>query len=202
MSTYYNFMVEAKYDGAWRNIDFHSIGSDGKMRHHYLASISRGFLGLLADAVHAAEHISFDALSESTQRTLLDSALPSDEDRIKLDHYFVLGDLRCLEELGAQPYQFEGYVTENCIAQYERGDIEDITDALTARELLELPEEARRKYALYRWDYPCHSRAAVQYMVDKAHEQVELFNDSIPYRCDVPADERCASAVRILFAIS
>lgn len=202
MSTYYDFMVEAKYNGTWHNIDFHSVGSDGQMHHHYLASISRSFLGLLADAVHAAAHMTFDDLSESTRKALLDSAVPHADDSIKLNHYFLLGDLQDLEELAAQPYEFEGYVTRNRIAQFERSDFYDIDDSLTAQELLELPEEARREYVLYRWDYPRNSRAMVQYMLRKAQEQVQLFNDSIPYQWTIPADERKASAVRILFTIS
>lgn len=202
MSTYYDFMVEAKYDGIWHNIDFHSMGADGEMHHHYLASISRGCIGLLADAVHASEHISFDDLSESTRKILLDDALPYGEDGLKLNHYFVLGDLQVLEKIASQPYQFEGYVTKNSIARYECGDMEDITDALTARELLELPETSRDEYDLYRWDYPCNSRTTVRHMVDRVREQIERFNDSIPYKRDMSADERCALAVRILYAIS
>ena len=47
MSTYYDFMVEAKYEGKWYNIDFHTKDIDGKLRHQYLATISRSFIGLL-----------------------------------------------------------------------------------------------------------------------------------------------------------
>lgn len=146
--------------------------------------------------------MTFADLSESTRKALLDSALPHDEDQIKLNHYFLLGELRDLEELAAQPYEFEGYVTRNRIAQFERRSFDDIDDSLTAQELLGLPEEARREYVLYRWDYPANSRAMVQYMLRKAQEQVQLFNDSIPYQCTIPADERKASAVRIVFTIS
>ena len=39
MSTYYDFMVEAKYEGKWYNIDFHTKDIDGKLRHQYLATI-------------------------------------------------------------------------------------------------------------------------------------------------------------------
>lgn len=40
MSTYYDFMVEAKYEGKWYNIDFHTKDIDGKLqasisRHHF-----------------------------------------------------------------------------------------------------------------------------------------------------------------------
>ena len=45
MSTYYDFMVEAKYEGKWYNIDFHTKDIDGKLRHQYLATISRSFIG-------------------------------------------------------------------------------------------------------------------------------------------------------------
>ena len=200
MSTYYDFMVEVKYNGIWHNTDFHSMGSDGRMHHHYLATISQGFLGLLEDAVHTATHMTFDDLSESTRKALLDSVLPHEEDIVKLSHYFLLGDLQDFEKLASQPYQSEGYVTRNRIAQFECRDFDDIDDYLTAQELLELPEEARREYVLYRWDFPRNSRATVQYMLRKAHEQVNLFNDSIPR--GKPAEETKASAARIIFAIS
>ena len=54
MSTYYDFMVEAKYEGKWYNIDFHTKDIDGKLRHQYLATISRSFIGLLEDQVNGA----------------------------------------------------------------------------------------------------------------------------------------------------
>lgn len=38
MSTYYDFMVEAKYNGKWYNIDLHTKDIDGKLRHQYLAT--------------------------------------------------------------------------------------------------------------------------------------------------------------------
>lgn len=75
MSTYYDFMVEAKYEGKWYNIDFHTKDIDGKLRHQYLATISRSFIGLLEDRVNGAWAISFDDLAESTQQLLLASTL-------------------------------------------------------------------------------------------------------------------------------
>ena len=202
MSTYYDFMVEAKYNGTWHNIDFHSPGLDGRMRHRFLATISSSFLGLLEEPVHTAAHMTFDELSESTQQILLNSAMPQYEDTVKLCHYFLLGDLEDLERLAASPYQFERYVTRNQVAQFEKGNLDDIPDGLSAQELLELPEEARREYVLYRWDHPCGTRDTVKYMLEKAREQLELFNDSIPYKRDLPRDELYASAVRILFSVS
>ena len=56
MSTYYDFMVEAKYEGKWYNIDFHTKDIDGKLRHQYLATISRSFIGLLEDQVYQMEY--------------------------------------------------------------------------------------------------------------------------------------------------
>ena len=202
MSTYYDFMVEAKYNGTWYNIDFHSRALDGRMRHHYLASISRSFLGLLEESVHAAVHLKFDELSESTQKILLDNALPQYEDAVRLDHYFLMGDLDDLARLAESPFQFERFVTRNQVAKFESGEIEDIDDGLTSQELLGLPQEAQREYVLYKWDYPNNTRATVKYMVDKIREEVELFNDSIPYQRGLPLDELNASAVRIIFKIS
>lgn len=45
MSTYYDFMVEAKYKDKWYNIDLHTKDFDGKLRHQYLATFSRSFVG-------------------------------------------------------------------------------------------------------------------------------------------------------------
>lgn len=202
MSTYYDFFVEAKYNGIWHNIDFYSPTVDGRLCHQYLASVSRSFLGLLEDPVHSAAHLKFEELSESTQRILLSSALPQHEDAVRLSHYFLLGDLSHLERLTTSPYQFEQFVTRNSIAQYEKGDTDFITDGLSAQELLELPENARREYVLYRWDYPHGTREMLKYMLLKVREQLALFNDSIPYRKDLPRDELHASDVRILFSIS
>ena len=202
MSTYYDFMVEAKYNGAWHNIDFHSPGLDGQMRHRFLATISNSFLGLLEEPVHTAAHLTFEELSESTQEILLKSALPQHEDAMRLNHYFLLGGLEDLEKLATSPYQFERYVTRNQVAQFEHGDLDDIPDGLSAQELLDLPEEARREYVLYRWDYPSGTRDTVKYILEKGREQVELFNNSIPYKRDLPRDELYASAVRILFSVS
>ena len=47
MSTYYDFMVEAKSKDKWYNIDLHTKDVDGKLRHQYLATFSRSFIGQL-----------------------------------------------------------------------------------------------------------------------------------------------------------
>ena len=45
MSTYYDFMVEAKYEGKWYNIDFHTKDIDGKLRHQYLGGSGERSMG-------------------------------------------------------------------------------------------------------------------------------------------------------------
>ena len=202
MSTYYDFMVEAKYNGTWHNIDFHSPDLDGRMRHRYLATISSSFLGLLEESVRTATHMAFDELSKDTQQIILNSTLPQYEDTVRLNHYFLLGYLEDLEKLVAAPYQYERFVTRNQVALFEEGSIDEILDSLSAEELLKLPEESRREYVLYRWDYPKCTRDTLKYMLEKVREQLALFNDSIPYKRDLPKDELYASAVRILFAVS
>ena len=42
MSTYYDFMVEAKYEGKWYNIDFHTKDIDGKAYGHMLLQLPEG----------------------------------------------------------------------------------------------------------------------------------------------------------------
>lgn len=54
MSTYYDFMVEAKYNGKWYNIDLHTKDIDGKLRHQYLATFSRSFIGQLENLIDGA----------------------------------------------------------------------------------------------------------------------------------------------------
>jgi hypothetical protein len=93
MSTYYDFMVEAKYEGKWYNIDFHTKDIDGKLRHQYLATISRSFIGLLEDRVNGAWAISFDDLAESTQQLLLASTFEGREDSLRLERFYVAGNL-------------------------------------------------------------------------------------------------------------
>ena len=65
MSTYYDFMVEAKYNGKWYNIDLHTKDIDGKLRHQYLATFSRSFIGQLENLIDGAWRIGFDDLAEA-----------------------------------------------------------------------------------------------------------------------------------------
>lgn len=74
MSTYYDFMVEAKYKDKWYNIDLHTKDFDGKLRHQYLATFSRSFVGQLESLIDGAWRIGFDDLAESTQNLLLQVA--------------------------------------------------------------------------------------------------------------------------------
>ena len=148
MSTYYDFMVEAKYEGKWYNIDFHTKDIDGKLRHQYLATISRNFIGLLEDQVNGAWAIGFDDLAESTQQLLLASTFEGREDGLRLERFYVAGNLDDFERLLNGPYQMEYYVTRNQIAAYEEHKIDEIYEYLTAHELLELPQATRNEYVL------------------------------------------------------
>lgn len=202
MSTYYNFMVEAFYDGKWYNIDYQTQGVDGTLHHRYLDSFSRTFVGLLDDLIHSAYSINFEDLAESTQELLMREYPHGNEDYSLLSKYFVVGDLKALTDILSKPYMNEGYITRNQKAAFESEEIEEIYDVLTAQELLQLPEEARREYVLYQWDYQLHSRERVRRMVDKIKEQIEAFNRSIPYHRDVPYEDRIASKVRIIYYIA
>ena len=85
MSTYYDFMVEAKYKDKWYNIDLHTKDFDGKLRHQYFATFSRSFVGQLESLIDGAWRIGFDDLAESTQNLLLSSIPAECED--------ILGDM-------------------------------------------------------------------------------------------------------------
>lgn len=186
MSTYYDFMVEAKYEGKWYNIDFHTKDIDGKLRHQYLATISRSFIGLLEDRVNGAWAISFDDLAESTQQLLLASTFEGREDSLRLERFYVAGNLDDFERLLNGPYQMEYYVTRNQIAAYEEQKIDEIYEYLTAHELLELPQAARSEYVLYRWNDTFANTENIRAMVERLKYQVECFNDALPYRTISP----------------
>ena len=202
MSTYYDFMVEAKYDGKWYNIDFHTKDIDGKLRHQYLATISRSFIGLLEDRVNGAWAISFDDLAESTQQLLLASTFEGREDSLRLERFYVAGNLDDFERLLNGPYQMEYYVTRNQIAAYEEQKIDEIYEYLTAHELLELPQAARSEYVLYRWNDTFANTENIRAMVERLKYQVECFNDALPYRTDQSYGDRAASQIRVIYRIT
>lgn len=202
MSTYYDFMVEAKYEGKWYNIDFHTKDIDGKLRHQYLATISRSFIGLLEDRVNGAWAISFDALAESTQQLLLASTFEGREDSLRLERFYVAGNLDDFERLLNGPYQMEYYVTRNQIAAYEEQKIDEIYEYLTAHELLELPQAARSEYVLYRWNDTFANTENIRAMVERLKYQVECFNDALPYRTDQSYGDRAASQIRVIYRIT
>lgn len=202
MSTYYDFMVEAKYEGKWYNIDFHTKDIDGKLRHQYLATISRSFIGLLEDRVNGAWAISFDDLAESTQQLLLASTFEGREDSLRLERFYVAGNLDDFERLLNGPYQMEYYVTRNQIAAYEEQKIDEIYEYLTAHELLELPQAARSEYVLYRWNDTFANTEDIRAMVERLKYQVECFNDALPYRTDQSYDDRAASQIRVIYRIT
>jgi len=202
MSTYYDFMVEAKYEGKWYNIDFHTKDIDGKMRHQYLATISRSFLGSLEDLINGAWIIDFDSLAEDTQQLLVSTTCEGCEDSLRLEQFYVAGNLEDFERLLDGPYQMEYYVTRNQIAAYESHKIEEITEYLTAHELLELPQAARNEYVLYRWNDTFANAENIRAMVERLKYQVECFNDVLPYRSDQSYGDRAASQVRVIYRIT
>ncbi len=202
MSTYYDFMVEAKYEGKWYNIDFHTKDIDGKLRHQYLATISRSFIGLLEDRVNGAWAISFDDLAESTQQLLLASTFEGREDSLRLERFYVAGNLDDFERLLNGPYQMEYYVTRNQIAAYEEQKIDEIYEYLTAHELLELPQAARSEYVLYRWNDTFANTENIRAMVERLKYQVECFNDALPYRAGQSYGDRAASQIRVIYRIT
>ena len=202
MSTYYDFMVEAKYEGKWYNIDFHTKDIDGKLRHQYLATISRSFIVLLEDQVNGAWAIGFDDLAESTQQLLLASTFEGREDSLRLERFYVAGNLDDFERLLNGPYQMEYYVTRNQIAAYEEHKIDEIYEYLTAHELLELPQATRNEYVLYRWNDTFANTENIRAMVERLKYQVECFNDALPYRAGQSYGDRAASQIRVIYRIT
>ena len=202
MSTYYDFMVEAKYEGKWYNIDFHTKDIDGKLRHQYLATISHNFIGLLEDQVNGAWAIGFDDLAESTQQLLLASTFEGREDSLRLERFYVAGNLDDFERLLNGPYQMEYYVTRNQIAAYEEHKFDEINEYLTAHELLELPQATRNEYVLYRWNDTFANAENIRAMVERLKYQVECFNDALPYRAGQSYGDRAASQIRVIYRIT
>ena len=195
-------MVEAKYEGKWYNIDFHTKDIDGKLRHQYLATISRNFIGLLEDQVNGAWAIGFDDLAESTQQLLLASTFEGREDSLRLERFYVAGNLDDFERLLNGPYQMEYYVTRNQIAAYEEHKFDEINEYLTAHELLELPQATRNEYVLYRWNDTFANAENIRAMVERLKYQVECFNDALPYRAGQSYGDRAASQIRVIYRIT
>ena len=202
MSTYYDFMVETKYKDKWYNIDLHTKDFDGKLRHQYLATFSRSFVGQLESLIDGAWRIGFDDLAESTQNLLLSSIPAECEDSVRLEQFYVAGNLADFEKLLKAPYQNEYYVTRNQIAAYESHEIDDICDYLTVHEVLELPYTARSEYVLYRWNDVFDNAEKIRSMVDRLRFQVECFNEALPYEAGQSYGDRAASQVRVIYRIS
>ena len=150
---------------------------------------------------HAAP-LKFEDLAEGTRKILREDAQPQYEDSLELETFFYTGDLNDFEALLNAPYEYEYFVTRNQVAALEAHQIDDFSECLTAKDVLELPEAAREEYVLYRWDYPTNSRQIVQQIVDKLHDQLDFFNDSIPYRPGVPSSDQRASSVRVVYRLS
>lgn len=202
MSTYYDFMVEAKYKDKWYNIDLHTKDFDGKLRHQYLATFSRSFVGQLESLIDGAWRIGFDDLAESTQNLLLSSIPAECEDSVRLEQFYVAGNLADFEKLLKAPYQNEYYVTRNQIAAYESHEIDDICDYLTVHEVLELPYTARSEYVLYRWNDVFGNAEKIRSMVDRLRFQIECFNEALSYEAGQSYGDRAASQVRVIYRIS
>ena len=187
MSVYYDFFAEANYNGKWYNIDFFTMGQTGKLKHQYLYTVSRSFLGRLSTVIDHAVPLKFEDLAEGTRKILREDAQPQYEDSLELETFFYAGDLHDFEALLDAPYEYEYFVTRNQVA---------------ALDVIELPEDARDEYVLYHWDYPTNSRQIVQQLVDKLHEQLDFFNDSIPYQPGASSTDQRAASVRVVYRLS
>ncbi len=196
MSMVYNFFGEVQYQGKWHNLGYQNLGADGSLRHQVLASVSRSFLGRLGDLVDSAAPIPFEDLAESTREIFLRD-FAEYGGSVQNWPYRYLCDLPTLESLAGAPYENEYYLTANQIALLERGEADDIDEYLTAKELLALPETARREYTLYRWDEPLDSRQTIQGMVDALHHQISCFEQSIPADSQSKPD-----VIRVIYKIS
>ena len=202
MSVYYDFFAEAYYNGKWYNIDFFTMGQSGKLKHQYLYTVSRSFLGRLSSVIDHAAPLKFEDLAEGTRKILREDAQPQYEDSLELETFFYAGDLHEFEALLDAPYEYEYFVTRNQVAALEAHLIDDFSECLTAKDVIELPEAARDEYVLYHWDYPTNSRQIVQQLVDKLHEQLDFFNDSIPYQPGASSTDQRASSVRVVYRLS
>lgn len=138
----------------------------------------------------------------STQNLLLSSIPAECEDSLRLEQFYVAGNLADFEKLLKAPYQNEYYVTRNQIAAYESHEIDDICDYLTVHEVLELPYTARSEYVLYRWNDVFGNTEKIRSMVDRLRYQVECFNEALPYEAGQSYGDRAASQVRVIYRIS
>ena len=79
MSVYYDFFAEAYYNGKWYNIDFFTMGQTGKLKHQYLYTVSRSFLGRLSTVIDHAVPLKFEDLAEGTRKILREDAQPQSQ---------------------------------------------------------------------------------------------------------------------------
>lgn len=168
----------------------------------YLYTVSRSFLGCLSTVIDHAVPLKFEDLAEGTRKILREDAQPQYEDSLELETFFYAGDLHDFEALLDAPYEYEYFVTRNQVAALEAHLIDDFSECLTAKDVIELPEDARDEYVLYHWDYPTNSRQIVQQLVDKLHEQLDFFNDSIPYQPGASSTDQRAASVRVVYRLS
>ena len=131
-----------------------------------------------------------------------DMAPQHSDDSLRLERFYVAGNLDDFERLLNGPYQMEYYVTRNQIAAYEEQKIDEIYEYLTAHELLELPQAARSEYVLYRWNDTFANTENIRAMVERLKYQVECFNDALPYRTDQSYGDRAASQIRVIYRIT
>ena len=133
---------------------------------------------------------------------MLASTFEGREDSLRLERFYVAGNLDDFERLLNGPYQMEYYVTRNQIAAYEEHKIDEIYEYLTAHELLELPQAARSEYVLYRWNDTFANTENIRAMVERLKYQVECFNDALPYRAGQSYGDRAASQIRVIYRIT
>lgn len=201
MSTYYDFMAEAFFDGAWHNIDYFTMKLDGTFKHHLMCSISRSFLGLLEDAVHEASELDFSELSPNTQQIILSEYSPECRDSAREGKYYAIYDIDGLRKLAQSRWEHEHFVTRYQIERYEQSG-EEIDEWLTAHEVLELPAGARSEYVLYRWNSVESHTEQIRDMISRLDHQIELFEESIPWRSAMRYEDHHVMRSRLVFTIS
>ena len=182
MSTHYDFMLEAMYDGKWYNADYFIRKIDGTLKHLSLECLPSYYLGYLKDFRYNAGVLQFEQLAEGTQTYLLGNPEEVVEEYVRKETYYDVGSIRDLEFLLEAQVPMEYYVTPTQIKAFEVGKLENIEEFLTAHELLELPVDARGEYRLYRWYDDMRDYLRLSEMVNRAKEQLQCFNDAIPYQ--------------------
>ena len=175
MGVYYDIYTEARFNGAWLNIDSRVLGLDGKTHHAPLMwgqSWLREALQKLSDDTYA---VAFDKLADGTKAKLGEYRAGR---RIEaVDFQTAIKD-----RIKSSPLR-RGFVYRHSIASFQTGEIDCIEEWLTPADFAELDKEEQHEYSYYEWDDRDGWYAVFKQIACRVKFLVNSFND-----CGIPSE--------------